>query len=74
MDRGDLLHHRRVDGEAARGVDDQHVVVMPACPVERLPELILRRRGSGGVLQQKKLALDAQQLGTHLFPTTGLLP
>jgi len=32
-------------------------------PVERLPELILRRRGSGGVLQQKKLALDAQQLG-----------
>ncbi len=35
MQRGDLLHHRVVDREAARGVDDQHVVVVLARPVER---------------------------------------
>ena len=34
-------------------------------PVERLPEVILGRcRGSGRALQQQKLALDAQQLGS----------
>ena len=39
---------------------------MPARPVERLPEVILgRRRGSGRALQQKQLALDAQQLGNY---------
>ena len=35
MQRGDFLHHRVVDGEAARRIDDQHVVIVLACPVER---------------------------------------
>ena len=35
VQRGDLLHHRFVDGEAARRVDDQHVVIVLARPVER---------------------------------------
>ena len=39
---------------------------MPTRPVERLPEVTLgRRRGSGRALQQKKLALDAQQFGNY---------
>jgi hypothetical protein len=35
VQRGDLLHHRFVDAEPARRVDDEHVVVMLARPVER---------------------------------------
>ena len=35
-------HHRRVDREAARGVDDQHVVVMPLRVIERLPGDVAR--------------------------------
>ena len=32
---GDLLHHRLVDREPPGGVDDQHVVVVRACVLER---------------------------------------
>ena len=35
MQRGDFLHHRFVDGEAAGRVDQQHVVVVALGPVER---------------------------------------
>ena len=32
---GDLLHHRLVDAQPAGGIDDQHIVIMPSCPVKR---------------------------------------
>ena len=35
VQRGDLLHHRLVDTEAAGRIDDQHVVVVLLGPVER---------------------------------------
>jgi len=39
---------------------------LPARPTERLLLVIFgRRRGSGRTLQQKKLALDAQQFGNY---------
>ena len=51
-------------GEARGGAQFPGQRALPARPVERLPEVILGRcRGSGRALQQKKLALDAQQLG-----------
>src|SRR6266404_5349928 len=46
---------------------------LPVCPVERLPEVTLGRgRGSVCALQQKKLALDAQEL-CDVPPTFGSL-
>ena len=35
MQRADFVHHRRVDRQTARGVDEQHLVVMLAREVER---------------------------------------
>jgi hypothetical protein len=35
VQRGDLLHHRLVDTQTAGRIDDQHVVVVLARPVER---------------------------------------
>ena len=47
VQRGDLLHHRLVDREPARGVDDQHVVIVRPRPLERAPRdrRPARRRG-----------------------------
>ena len=35
MKRGDLLHHRGVDRQPARGVDDQHVEDLALCLQQR---------------------------------------
>ena len=35
MQFADFLHHRLVDGEPARGIDDQHIVVMSARVLQR---------------------------------------
>jgi hypothetical protein len=37
VQRGDLAHHRLVDRQAARGIDDQHVVIVRARVLERAP-------------------------------------
>ena len=42
MQFGNLLHHRRIDREAPGGIDDQHVVVMPFCVIERRERYIQR--------------------------------
>ena len=53
-------------GEARRGAQLPGQRLLPARPIERLPEEILRRfRGCRSALQQKKLALEAQQLGVQ---------
>src|SRR5271154_2467115 len=52
-------------GEARGGTQLPGERALPTCPVERLPKVILRCRGSGRALQQQKLALDAQQLGKY---------
>ena len=52
-------------GKARGGAQFPRERALPARPVERLSEVTLgRRRGSRRVLHQKKLALDAQQLGS----------
>src|ERR1700731_3548896 len=51
-------------GKARGGAQFPGQGALPARPAERLPEVTLGRcRGSGLALQQKKLTLDAQQLG-----------
>ena len=58
----DLAHHRLVDREPSRGVDDEHVVVMPARVIERARRdvdrlLADRRRKEIGVdLPRERLA------------------
>jgi hypothetical protein len=48
-------------GEARCGAQLPRQGLLPACPIERLPEDILHRfRGSGSAPQQKKLAFDTQ--------------
>jgi hypothetical protein len=51
-------------GKARGGAQFPVQDALLACPVERLPEVILgRRRGSWCALQQKKLASQSQQPG-----------
>jgi hypothetical protein len=61
-------------GEARGGAEFPGLRALSARAVERSPEVILGRRGSGRALQQQKLAPDAHQLGhcPALFGALGL--
>jgi hypothetical protein len=77
---GDLLHHRLVDREPTRRVDDQHVVVVRAGPLEgarRDVGWLVRRgrremvdadlRGQRGELRDRRGAVDVRRGDQHLL-------
>jgi hypothetical protein len=73
--RGDLAHHRLVDGQPSGRVDDQHVVIVPARPVQRRrrdrDRLLGRRRGEevdADLLRERRELLDRRRaidVGRH---------